>query len=390
MMWLAAASVADEGDAVVGRSLFRRLWVPAPTRTDGADGLGPLFNARSCVACHKDAGPSQVHRPGGEHAASISGAVFRVAGPGGAPHPWYGRQLQTKSVPGLAAEARARLTVTASGEGVRPDVTLAGPALEQGYHLGARIAPPLAGIAALDRVDEAAVLLRARPEEQRRLGLSGRARQLSEASGGVRLGRYGWKASQASIVEQTAEAFAIDLGLSSPLRPQPNGDCTPSQAACLAMPNGESRAFDGREVSRSMLDAVVVYLTSLGAAEKAGDGDGAAVFDAAGCSSCHVPSLPATGGGRVSVFTDLLLHDMGSALDDGVAEPGVSSSEWRTAPLMDLAARGGSRRYLHDGRAASIEAAVRWHGGEAARSRELFSRLSETEREWLVRYLEGR
>lgn len=387
---LAVPAAAGDGDAVVGRSLFRRLWVPAPTRTDGADGLGPLFNARSCAACHKDAGPSLAHRAAGEQTAGISGAVFRVAGPGGAPHPWYGRQLQTMSVPGLAAEARARLRLAASGDGVRQDVVLAGPALGEGYRLGPRLAPPLAGLVALDLVDEAAVLRRARPQEQQRLGLSGRARLLTAAEGAMRLGRYGWKASQPDLVNQTAEAFANDLGLSSPLRPQPHGDCTPSQAACLALPNGESAAFDGREVSRAGLNAVVAYLKSIGVAGRSGAGGGAAAFDAAGCSSCHVPSLPASGGGSVAVFTDLLLHDMGPDLDDGVAEPGASSSEWRTAPLLDLASRDGQRRYLHDGRAASIEEAVHWHGGEAARSRELFSRLSRKERERLVTYLEGR
>ncbi len=384
---LAAAARADEADTLVGRALFRRLWVPAPTRTDAADGLGPLFNARSCAGCHHDAGPSRIRRDGA--ATFIEGAVFRVAGPGGARHPWYGRQLQTGSAPGLEAEARARLEIAPSG-GVTPAVTLTGPPLGDGFHMGARVAPPLRGAALLDRVDEAAVLARASPEAQQRLGLAGRARLIAGAESKTRLGRYGWKASQPDLASQTADAFAIDLGLSSPLRPEPYGDCTPAQTACLAMPNGESAAFDGREISAAMLDMVVAYLGSLAPPPHAAPEDhGAALFAATGCAACHAPDMPASDGGTVTVFTDLLLHDMGPDLDDGIAEPGVASSLWRTAPLIDLVTAKGERRYLHDGRAASINEAVSWHGGEAAPARERFSRLSEADRSRLVTYLEG-
>lgn len=387
---LSVPARAADADALVGRSLFRRQWVPAPTRTDAADGLGPLFNARSCAGCHREAGPSRVRRDGDPAAAIIEGAVFRVAGPGGVPHPWYGRQLQTGSAPGIEAEARARLDVTPAG-GVTPSVTLNGPPLGDGFRAGPRVAPSLRGIALLDRVDEAAILARARPEMQRSLGIAGRARLLAAADGKPRLGRYGWKASQPDLAGQTADAFAIDLGLSSPLRPEPFGDCTPAQKACRAMPNGESAAFDGREISGAMLGMVVAYLGSLAPPGRAAEAEhGAALFAASGCAACHAPAMPAVDGGSVAVFTDLLLHDMGTGLDDGVAEPGVSSSLWRTAPLIDLVTAKGARRYLHDGRAASIAEAVTWHGGEAAAARERFGRLSVEDRSRLTAYLEGR
>ena len=98
--------------------------------------------------------------------------------------------------------------------------------------------------------------------------------------------------------------------------------------------------------------------------------------------------MPAEGGGTVAAFTDLLLHDMGPALDDGVGEPGVASAEWRTAPLVGMAPIGG-RRYLHDGRAATIDAAIRAHGGEASAALSRYLALSDNERQALAAYVES-
>ncbi len=97
--------------------------------------------------------------------------------------------------------------------------------------------------------------------------------------------------------------------------------------------------------------------------------------------------MPATGGGTVEVHTDLLLHDMGPGLDDGVGEPGVASAEWRTAPLIAMTPSAG-RRYLHDGRAATLDAAIRAHGGEAAASRAHYLSLSGDAQGALVEFVE--
>lgn len=381
------AGPPTEAEVMVGRSLFRRLWVPAPTRTDAADGLGPLFNARSCIACHAQCGPSVVRKER-DGSVIVNGAVFRVAGREGEPHPWYGRQIQTQSVPGLAAEGRAKLMVSQEPNGTRSDVELAGPSVEVGFQIAPRVAPSLLGRGRLERVSQSAVVERASDAHQRRLGLSGFARMVVDVEGRERLGRFGWKASQSSLTEQTAEAFATDLGLSSPLRPTPYGDCTPAQTACRSMPNGESAAFDGREISLAMIDMVAAYLSSLDAADAPTNKAAERTFVAIGCASCHVPRMPTEDGETVEVFTDLLLHDMGRDLDDGVPEPGVRSSQWRTSPLLDLATRNGTRRYLHDGRAATIAEAVRWHGGEATSSRQAFEQLAEADRQALLDYLE--
>jgi CxxC motif-containing protein (DUF1111 family) len=101
-----------------------------------------------------------------------------------------------------------------------------------------------------------------------------------------------------------------------------------------------------------------------------------------------VPSLPGTDGEAVVAYTDLLLHDMGPALDDGVGEVGVASSEWRTAPLLAVGV-GEGRRYLHDGRAKNVAMAIGAHGGEAEAARRKFEGLSESERAALLAFAES-
>ena len=113
------------------------------------------------------------------------------------------------------------------------------------------------------------------------------------------------------------------------------------------------------------------------------------LFTAVGCAACHRPTMPDAAGAPVRAFTDLLLHDMGAGLDDGVGEPGVAATEWRTAPLVDLGLRDGSRRYLHDGRAVTIDAAIAAHGGEAAAARARYRALTPADRAPLLRFIEG-
>jgi CxxC motif-containing protein (DUF1111 family) len=119
------------------------------------------------------------------------------------------------------------------------------------------------------------------------------------------------------------------------------------------------------------------------------DHRGAATFAATGCGACHIPHLPNADGQLVSAYTDLLLHDMGPDLDDGMGESGVESREWRTAPLIGMAGQDGARRYLHNGGAGSIDAAIRAHGGEAEAARLAYERLSEAERAALLAFVEA-
>jgi CxxC motif-containing protein (DUF1111 family) len=103
---------------------------------------------------------------------------------------------------------------------------------------------------------------------------------------------------------------------------------------------------------------------------------------------CHA-TLKDVKGRTVNAYTDLLLHDMGPGLDDGIAEGAAKSSEWRTAPLWDIAGNLAQGGLLHDGRARSISEAVQWHDGEGAKARAEFNKLSERERKQIESFLLG-
>lgn len=398
---LAAAGVAVFGlvaaapalDAVLGRALFERVWVGGGSSTKAADGLGPLHNARSCAGCHIKGGPAAIAADADGLLAG-PGLVVRLAGPGGVADPVYGHQIQTRGLVGQVAEARVRVApqAVAGGEaGPRLGVTLTdlgyGP-LAPSTAVGLRQAPSLAGRAAFDRIDAAAVIAAADPSDQDGDGVSGRARLVPGAAATPTLGRYGWRAAGADLSAQVASAFSIDLGLSTPLNRHPAGDCTAAQPACLGARHGDDDGVTETEITAEMMALVGSYLARLGPPKRTDDPAGAALFAAAGCSACHVPTLPAVGGGRIDAYSDLLLHDLGPGLADPATDPGVDAAEWRTAPLIGLSAgRSGQRRYLHDGRAGSIEEAILWHDGEAAGARGRFQSLDTEERAALLAFL---
>ncbi len=368
----AAAGGADDGlDAALGRALFKRQWVPAPSSTDASDGLGPMFDARSCDGCHRQGGASR----GSPAAAGLTGAVVRLGTREGAVDPYYGRQLQTKAVPGLTAEASIKFLP-------KLEYRLSGPALTDGVHAGVRQAPSLFGRSAFDDISDAEILSREDVDDRDHDGISGRANHLKDG----RLGRYDWKAGRASLRDQIAYAFVLDLGMSSALEPHPYGDCTTAQTDCRAGSSGESAVSDGYEIAARSIDLIAAYVSTLSAVTTKGDDRGASVFATAGCSKCHVPALKDKSGGQRPAFTDLLLHDMGPDLDDGIGEGTALSSEWRTAPLIGRNGRSDGR-FLHDGSAATVAQAIAKHGGEGAAAREAFERLSPADRKALADYV---
>lgn len=348
-------AAAEPLDFAMGKALFDRPWAQAPTATRADDGLGPLFVARSCVACHPKAGAGAMP-PG-------LGAVLRLAD-----DPVYGRQLQTAAVTGLAAEGRLELKEEFHTVHY-PD----GAAVQLRRVIGS-VADPAAG-----PITVAASLRRAPP--LRGLGLLERAG-----------GRFGWKADQPDLTHQAAAALHLDIGMSTRLYPQHWGDCTPAQAACLAAPHGDSPEFDGLEISDKMLDLIVAYLRGLPPpAPPKPDPAGAKLFDAAGCAGCHAPVLPVVGGGEIRPYSDLQLHDMGADLASELAAGAASGAQWRTPPLWGLrdARRDadGKLALLHDGRARSIEEAILWHGGAAEDARRRFMNLPAKRRAALLRFV---
>ncbi|MFT3733357.1 MAG: di-heme oxidoredictase family protein [Hyphomicrobium sp.] len=367
------AAIADPLDAAVGKALFDRQWIPAPSSTDGTDGLGPLFVSRSCTGCHaRGEGAHVITRDDG--ITDIKGAVLRFGTADGATDPYYGLELQPNAVPGLLPEGSVSYL---------PELhyKLNGPALAKGVHAGVRLAPPLFGKAAFDDVADEEILRRADANARAGGAIKGRANVTPHG-----IGRYGWKAAHVSLEEQVAHAFAFDIGMSSQAFPLPYGDCTARETECLSMPNGESPLFQGRELSAAMVGVVASYLKTLKPRPAT---EASALFQATGCAACHAPTLTTRDGRNIPAFTDLLLHDMGPSLDDGVGEPGVKSFEWRTAPLINHGLPVEKRRYLHDGSAATVEEAVAKHCGEAEDSRVRFEALTGDDKKRLVDYVNG-
>ncbi|MCG7391632.1 thiol oxidoreductase [Microvirga sp. ACRRW] len=380
---LAGTALADDRmSRAIGKALFERAWVPAPSSTKANDGLGPLFNARACVSCHVglERMPVEVDAAG---IVTSDNLVMRFSSENGEADPIYGRQLQTAAVPGLAPEGR----IAFSESGPSPHSLNQG-ILAPGSRHGARLAPALRGMGLLDAVTDAAILERADPDDRNGDGISGRANVVAVHDGISRIGRFGWKASAATLSGMSATAFALDLGFSTQGRMTPWGDCTEKQAECRAAPHGA----DGSEpeITLEIVAMIRDYLASVAPPAPASGGTeklGSKLFASIGCAACHAPVLPSPSG-PVQAYTDLLLHDMGAGLDGGATEPGVASTEWRTAPLWGLSRiLASGARFLHDGRAGTIEEAILAHGGEGSAARTRYIALERRERERLLAFL---
>ena len=370
---LAGGARAGNLDAQMGKALFERNWVAAPSSTKSNDGLGPLYDARSCSSCHANGGPGRIGVIG-------AGMAVRIGNERGTGDPLYGTQLQTRALPGLTPEGAPRiewLPVVALRE---PHVlgALNFGALAEDSRVALRRAPSLRGIGLLASIPRSEILSRADPSDRNRDGISGRAGT----------GRFGWKATQPTIAAQDEMALMRDIGLSTTGHPDPWGECTAAESKCRAGPHG---AKPGEvEVPDALRDLIVAYLISLPPPKPLNTGSrGRAVFEDIGCAACHADPRGA-GGKPVPAYSDLLLHDMGVVLDDGIAEGNAHSSEWRTAPLWDVAEELAKGGLMHDGPARSVEEAIEWHGGEAARARAKFDALPAPDKAALVAFLSGR
>ncbi len=378
-----APACAGDLDAIAGKALFERAWIAAPASTDAADGLGPLFNGKACNSCHKEARAARFFELDGR--LVMRGLVVRVATPEGAPHPVLGQQLQDRAVPGLMPEGE----VLAHLEGDRLMVqikTLLDP-VKDPFVYEPRVAPSLRGRGLLERIDESAVLALADPDDADDNGISGRARLIMGEDGIEHIGRFGAKATAATLEAQTADAASIDLGLSSPFKRSPYGDCTPAETDCLRMVTGQSDKLDGEEMSAEIVRLIAAYVRSLPPPNYPSDAEAERLLAASGCTACHHPNMPDAQGNLLLVHTDLLLHDLGAETAGKIGDDTAAAAEWRTAPLIDLDPMQGKRRYLHGGEAATLDQAIRLHGGEAAKARALYIGLTAEERATLLAWL---
>ncbi|MFN0038540.1 MAG: di-heme oxidoredictase family protein [Burkholderiales bacterium] len=407
-----------------GHFQFNEEWVVAPA--PGVWGLGPTFNEDRCAFCHVNNGRA-VAPEAGQPAAR--GTLVRLSIPGktkeGAPlpHPHYGEQLQNRGIlDRVPAEGQAifhyeeKTVAFADGE----TIILRKPRIEfrdlQFGDLGpetmksVRVGQQMVGLGLLEAVPEAAILEIANAQEK--LGLPGRPNYVWDVEADKKvLGRFGWKANQPSLRQQTAAAFHGDIGATTYLFTEEN--CPAVQAKCLELPSASKCGGQGGctgnnfrpEVNPSRLNNITFYLQTLAVPARRNISDpafqrGEAMFEKAQCSACHVPELrtgakaflPTAANLAFRPYTDLLLHDMGEELADHRPDFDASGREWRTAPLWGIGlieTVNGKATLLHDGRARNIAEAILWHGGQAEASRETFRNMAKGDREALVKFVES-
>ncbi|MCK6508670.1 thiol oxidoreductase [Myxococcota bacterium] len=357
-----------------GDEEFARVFTPAT-------GLGPIFVEASCIACHTADGKGH---------PSTNLTRFGVGDPTDAARFDYllhlgGPQLQHRAVLGYQAEKLPNL---------------------EGLARSVRSAPIVTGLGLIEAIPESEILRYADPDDKDGDGIRGRPNYVTPPSffepviehtpkDGKIMGRFGRKAAAINLLQQVAEAYLNDMGITSdflmkdlhnPLVGGPSGDSAPDP-----------------EVSAATVRSVTFYMRTLRPpprrdAENPVVKQGEGFFAQVGCAKCHVPSMK-TGKSAIEalrektvpLYSDLLLHDMGPKLADGYPEGQATGDMWRTTPLWGLGVigdlMGGQPFYLHDGRAKTLKEAIDEHGGEAQKSRDRFFALSSTEQEALLAFL---
>lgn len=411
---------AQKLDYWTGFSLFRDPWVIAPSSTTDRDGLGPLFNTRSCISCHTAGGRGDVAIEG---ISKPSALVLRL-GPekDSAPltEPNYGGQLQSRAITlshsNMAAPLQpegklslsylevARYQIDGVDYPLRQPqyqlVDLAYGELAEGIGLSPRLAPVIYGLGLLDAISDVDLLAQEDAQDSNGDGISGRYNRVPDAATGeLALGRLGLKAKHPNLKQQIAAAFRDDIGITSTLFP--NEVCTEYQQDCQKL--AKSGGHESVEIPDKLLNLVLNFSAFMAVPPARNTQSevflkGRQSFYQSGCASCHTPSyrtdpgypVTALAGQTIWPYTDLALHDMGALLADGVREHSATGTEWRTPPLWGIGLRsqyGQQQAYLHDGRATSLVEAILWHGGEAERSKQRFIALRIDERQALIRFL---
>jgi CxxC motif-containing protein (DUF1111 family) len=408
----------------VGNSFFRRNWVEAPSSTQARDGLGPHFIARSCGGCHVQDGrgaPPDFRKGLSDPPVAL---LLRLSIPGVGKHgsvvpdPVYGDQLNNAAVQGVQPEGRVRIRYqTLQGrfaDGNRYtlrkplysiDQLAYGPLHPQAM-ISPRIAPQMAGVGLLEAIAEADILANQATQAASSGPIKGQVNRVwDDFAQTLRIGRFGWKANQASVASQTAGAFLGDIGITS--NQHPNEACTTSQKDCLAAPRGGHGQTP--EIDDVTLSNVIFYQNTLAPAARRNVADaqvlrGQALFAQAQCSACHRPSYttgappfpslssPKVQGLKIWPYTDLLLHDMGPDLADGRPDFAANGRQWKTPALWGVGLVhdvNGHRKLLHDGRANGVLEAILWHGGEAQAAKQQVLQLNARDRQALVAFVES-
>jgi CxxC motif-containing protein (DUF1111 family) len=332
-------------------------------------GLGSIFVATSCGSCHAGDGKGHPFTTLTRFGQSdSSGNQFLHMG---------GPQLQDRALPGFSHEQ-----------------------LPAGATSAQFLPPGNTGLGFLGLVSDADILAMSDPNDTNGDGIKGVPNwnnipafvtpgPTAATRNGKYICRFGKKASVFNLLQQTANAYNQDIGITSAFEPK----------------DVYSGLDIDPEISTTTVNDVVFYLQTLRVPAQRNQNNadvmaGKQFFININCAGCHKPALK-TGFSPVNAlsnkifapYTDLLLHDMGQGLDDGYTEGTAKTSAWRTPPLWGLGlspnSQGGQYFLLHDGRAKSIEEAIQMHGGEATNAKNNFNALKETEKQQVLTFLKS-
>jgi len=372
-------------------------------------GLGPLYNNVSCISCHVGDGRGKAPASG----ENLSSLLIRISIPGtdihGGPNPVpnFGGQLQQRAIFGAPHEADVNVSYTEQqftfddGEIYslrKPNYTLVSSymSLPSNLLISPRMASPVFGLGLLENIDDNDILKNVDENDANGDGISGKVNMVWDAQKQhLALGKFGWKAGQPNIIQQSAGAYNQDMGITSFIFPE--------ESTLGQIQNNFSK--NKKEISDSLLFSVAYYIKTLAVPgrRKADDAivkQGKQLFLNANCNSCHVRYFqtktdlyyPELSNQKIFPYTDLLLHDMGDGLKDDRPDFKANGFEWRTSPLWGIGLSkivNGHNNFLHDGRARNFTEAIMWHAGEAEKSKQKFAKMTKAERTALLKFLES-
>jgi CxxC motif-containing protein (DUF1111 family) len=383
----------DPASVRAGEELFRHEWAPHDPQTPDGDGIGPVYNATSCVACHGQGGPGGsgtlaqnvttfTYAPGQLYGyrRDVQQGVIHAHSTHGRDETLHDIHRDLPPVPHASLvfhAGRADTAAIASTDGAKI-------ALPAGFHLSQRNPGALFGARLIDAVSEAEILAN-EDRQQRERARTGNAESPAGRAvkvAGSKVGRFGWKAQSASLADFVRLACANEMGLGNPGHEQSIPLYCPTLRPCST------------DLTNEQCNQLAIFVASLPRPEERMPAEahaaneaaaGKKLFHTVGCAACHLPDIGSASG----LYSDLLVHDLGEALSgDGsyfASHNRPSPREWRTAPLWGVA---DSAPYLHDGRAPTLQEAILLHGGEASGSAARFKALGGSEQRQVVAFLQ--
>lgn len=377
---LGRGAAAEIGDPIRGLSSaegqsFRDGKAVFETTEGVEDGLGPVFNDTSCVACHNAGATGGGSATRETRFGTLSNGAFDPLATHG------GSLIQTD---GIGVQRACNFI----GEVVPPQATI----------VAQRRTTPLFGLGLVEAVPDATLIALAREEARRTPKTAGRPSEVTDiVTGKPAIGRFGWKGQVPNLLQFSGDAYLNEMGVTTPLFPDencPQGDC--SLLACDPVPGVDDDLEDVELFGDFMRLLAPPDRGPERALARAGNRPanrpdrGPRLFASTGCAACHTPSLT-TGESPIAAlssrtfrpYSDFLLHDMGS-LGDGIEQADASGQEMRTSPLWGLRF---VTTFLHDGRAKTIEEAILAHAGQGLSARNCFTALSPERKAALVAFL---